>query len=424
VRKTVLIALLILAITGSIKASYVIAQPQLLSINLSMSKVINGAFYQSFFLNSAGLIKINITSNSTTSVYVIPLSELSNYTRGSIYTYFSGNGNDINGNVLLPNGSYALLIISNGLVLSKSLVYEGVNPLEAVRPDMAIGIADYGVSLSNGSLVLYKYNCTGLIGNVAIMNADSRSYGIQLNGNLEANGSIYFIQDALDYYSGKLVGIINIWNESGQPLEGPLINEGKYLYASRALGNISYPLIATLMDNITRNESGYYLMIQLNSSDWNWQLYIKLPGPARFIVNGGELTPFSGLYDAELVVGGSGNSSIASFKSLRATMSLFIINGTSMDMPPSAWNFGADTMEGAQNVTSKWSGNSAIIALGVPSFNELYTTVTPPNLTMHAITISNEAAPLKPSIAYQYIEVLIILLIFWIIAILISKNHG
>jgi hypothetical protein len=87
-------------------------------------------------------------------------------------------------------------------------------------------------------------------------------------------------------------------------------------------------------------------------------------------------------------------------------------------------NFGADTMEGAQNVTSKWSGNSAIIALGVPSFNELYTTVTPPNLTMHAITISNEAAPLKPSIAYQYIEVLIILLIFWIIAILISKNHG
>lgn len=420
-RKIILIALLILAIAGLIKANYVAAQPQLLAINLSMSKVINGAFYQGFFLNSAGLVKIDIISNSTTSVYVIPLNELSNYTRGELHAYFSGTGNDINGDVFLPNGSYALLIRSNGLVLSKTLVYDGVNPLEAVRSDMAMGIADYGVSLSNGSLVLYKYNCTGLMGNVTIIKADSASYGIQLNGNLETNGSIYFIQDALDYYHGKIIGIINVWNESGPSLKGPLINERQYLYASRVLGNASLPLIVTLMDNIASNGSGYYLIIKLRSSGQDWQLIIKLPGPARFIVNGGALTPFRGLYDAELVIGGSGNSSIASFRSLIATMSLFIINGTSIYMPPSAWNFGADTMEGTQNVTSRWSDGSAMVTLGIPSFNELYTTVAPPNLTMHVIIINNET---YSGVAYQYMEVIIILFLFWIIVALISKKSS
>ncbi len=123
--------------------------------------------------------------------------------------------------------------------------------------------------------------------------------------NMILNGSTYFIQDELAYYNGKFMSVINIWNESGPQLNAPLISEGNYLFGSHVLGNSSLPpLNARLFEEVHSNGSSYYLVIGVNSSIGDWKTSTRLPSDAWFMVDGGRLTPFGNLYDAELVVGG------------------------------------------------------------------------------------------------------------------------
>lgn len=179
-----LIVFAALLTSGIAIAGYVQALPAIPSINLSFYKFINGAYYQSFSTDSMSLVDIDVISNSSVNVYLIPFNELSNYSHaGQLMVYFNGSGNHVVGRVILSNGSYAILMQADGQVESRSFVYEAVNPLEAARVNMPVGgMADYGVAYSNGSLTSYEYNATGFVGGVVeIGMAESSSYGIQLN---------------------------------------------------------------------------------------------------------------------------------------------------------------------------------------------------------------------------------------------------
>ncbi len=413
---------------GVAAASYVQALPAIPSINLSFYKFINGAYYQSFSTNSMSLVEIDVTSNSSINVYLIPLNELNNYSHASrLMVYFSGSGSHVAGSVVLSNGSYAVLMQADGQVESRSFVYEAVNPLEAVRANMPMGVADYGVACSNGSLTSYEYNATGFVGVVKIVTAESSGYGVQLNANMILNGSTYFIQDELAYYHGKFMSVINIWNESGPQLSAPLVSEGDYLFGSHVLGNSSLPLNARLFEEVEGNESSHYLVIGVNSSIGDWEVSTRLPGDAWFMVDGGQLTPFGNLYDAELVVGGFGNSSIAEFTAVSINLSLFIINGTRTLRPPSAWSFGVDTMEGAANISSTWAGNSSIISMGAPSLMQLYTTVTPPAIPMSEAPLlggNSLGLSLVNLARYRtYIEVVAAVMLLWAASTLIGRKR-
>ena len=92
-----------------------------------------------------------------------------------------------------------------------------------------------------------------------------------------------------------------------------------------------------------------------------------------FLVDGrnytnGQVAPY---YDAEFVFGGSGNDAITNFTSFNATLGLKYYNSTTsaFDNFPSYYNFGADTAETTNTLTTTMLRNNSVkVTVGKPDY--------------------------------------------------------
>ena len=269
-----------------------------------------------------------------------------------------------------------------------------------------MGIGDFG--LKNGASGIIPYNLTSseFIGTLTINSSQefypgsqpSDSYSIQLNAvlnNVTLNGNssyVYWTQDVALYTpsTNSIQFIDNIWNFSGPNIgSGALVNGNGtnayyYYYDETAALTISAPFTVKLylstatIDGNTEVSFSYKLLstggttqstydqVQFNSTAGTPVGY-NAPN-AHFLISGNHLTPMGTLNDAELIIGGPGGGSTASFYSFNGNMSLqyYTTNAKTVNVP-SAYDFGGDTGETSEGLAFAWTGANAVLNSG-PSF--------------------------------------------------------
>jgi peptide/nickel transport system substrate-binding protein len=277
-----------------------------------------------------------------------------------------------------------------------------------------MGIADYGIG-PNGP---YKYATNDSVGIVTIASLSTYSSlnetatTFQLNVNLVFNTSygqyVYWIQDVvfIDTSSLRVAFIDNVWNSSatranmsasGVSGNGQVefVNFGSYnqsFYYDWANKSLPYNDILTYPTTITFHvtsginsygeptvsfayDDGYGLITYDTVTFTNVTGLTSLTG---FEVNGFNYNPAGLFYDSELMLGGGGDGVSTTDVQSDVRLQLEYWNGHNYQNVPNAYNFGSDTAEKIDNVTSAFSyypGNGTIFAKilsGAGQLGELY----------------------------------------------------
>jgi peptide/nickel transport system substrate-binding protein len=277
-----------------------------------------------------------------------------------------------------------------------------------------MGIADYGIGPSGP----YEYATKSFVGIVTIASLSTYSSlnetatTFQLNVNLAFNTSygqyVYWIQDVvfIDTSSLRVAFIDNVWNSSatranmsasGVSGNGQVefVNFGSYnqsFYYDWANKSLPYNDILTYPTTITFNvtsginsygeptvsfayDDGYGLITYDTVTFTNVTGLTSLTG---FEVNGFNYNPAGLFYDSELILGGGGDGVSTIDVQSDVRLQLEYWNGRNYQNVPNAYNFGSDTAEKIDNVTSAFSyypGNGTIFAKilsGAGQLGELY----------------------------------------------------
>ena len=288
---------------------------------------------------------------------------------------------------------------------------------EYINEPAPMGIADYGIGY-NG--VPYNYSTSSFLGNVTINSistyspaANSTNVTFQLNLNMvfsyKSTFYDFWVQDVafLNSSSKEITFIDNIWNLSAPSaaiynstvigngtVAGSGTNSGpsKFYYD---IANSSLPgNNVTLKDNssfllkmnayLGRNNSPEVSF--LYNDGYGWVVYDNavfhfangLQTPPYFYVSGYSYNPANTYYDAELVIGGPGNSTQTQDISSSIILMLEYYNGNNYQTIPNAFNFGSDTGETVYNavVTGTYGSITgrlaAYVTSGIGSLGAMY----------------------------------------------------
>jgi hypothetical protein len=260
-----------------------------------------------------------------------------------------------------------------------------------------IGIADYGIG--NRGLP-YNYSTSSFMGNVTIESISMyspsvHSYNVtfQLNVNLvfsyRSNQYDYWIQDVayLNTSSLQITFIDNIWNLSAPNANmynstilgnGTIGNTGSKSGPSQFYYDFANSSLPGNNISLTTNSS-FLLKVNTNLGPGNspevsflyndghgWVVYdkavfyfaSKLNHNPYFYVSGYSYNPANTYYDAELIIGGPGNSSQSEDISSSILLMLEYYNGNNYQTIQNAFNFGGDTGETVYNAIGGWTYGS------------------------------------------------------------------
>ncbi|MEM3828994.1 MAG: thermopsin family protease [Conexivisphaerales archaeon] len=324
-------------------------------------------------------------------------------------------GNQTNEYISIKNltpGSYSIILFNkhNSSVLYDFWYTESpyiVNPYIYSRGNNAEGLVSYGISNRSSILSAYTINTSALEGflnlsSLYVYNSSqllaSHFLSAQLNGVLvvtNKNGTIktYWVQNIAHIYAVNRFYYLadNLWGEDitnktiegrGQVIYDNISKESFYAYGTN-LSFYNYPFsfalqsIVSVSPNKGINLSECYQPLQNGKN-----LSVSLHGycydnifindsnvaSAKFMISGSNypinIPPL--YYDAEFVIGGGFNGSLATIQNLNATLGLYYFdNSTSSYIEfPSYYSFADDTAEEISNVNAKYNHNYAILEAG------------------------------------------------------------
>lgn len=337
---------------------------------------------------------------------------------GSSHATYPGNLTSSSGSVSSYSGNFTAMNSISGIPakyqylpnLHPSLSRIGNAYLPSYTTSPApMGVADYGVKNTSGTLTSYSYSTTSFEGTVSVgnmtplyaLNDAPQSLSIQLNAilkNVDIGGSAantFWTQNVL-YYSARLhqVQLIdNVWNFSSpnatmnnstlssHGANGTLV-PGSLYYALGPAINVTYPFTASLYLNSTLNGSSDQVFFnysismgakkQITGSFDNVTFNTGTPqsSPASYYISGSQLAPIGGIpYDAEFVIGGPGGGSTTSLYGLNATMDLKYLSANSgkYSNVQSAYDAGSSTGETANGIAVSWNGEAVAKLSAGPS---------------------------------------------------------
>ncbi len=310
-----------------------------------------------------------------------------------------------------PNLEYAPTL-RNGMVVA---------PSYPQAPEPA-GLADYGVMNSTGTPTPFtidttSYRATVGLASVApyyLANGVPEGFTSQLNvvlANVTVHGHsdyTFWTQNVFFYdaYSSQLFIENNIWNFSSAPPSPQPVNTffylpgytngsdnpsiGYYAAGTPTFNGISTPFSIVFYINATTllYQGSAYTEVnfafdllngaggQVMSDQYDRALFNNTGGSAtipqaHFHVDGTTLTPTGFIpYDAEVMLGGPGGGSTATFNAINATMTLQHWNATARQYvnEPSAWSSGSETGETAVGVAEYYTAGQVAHLNGGPEF--------------------------------------------------------
>lgn len=287
---------------------------------------------------------------------------------------------------------------------SQYLIDQQVNPfLNYAGEPAPMGIADYGLGY-NG--LPYNYSAKSFLGiiNISYLSTFSPNSSVlnnmtfQLNLNLiftyQGIGYDYWVQNVayLNTSDNQILFLDNIWNLSGPNAvmsnssvtgSGTVVSSASsafyyYLAVDSLKGNnmtLAYPTTIYLKMNATQTSSGMPEVTFLYDDGFGWVVYdhaifhfvTKSRIAPVFNVDGYSYNPFGTYYDAELIMGGPGNSSQTEVMNSSVLLSLQFFNGFNYQSVPSAYNFGSDTAETISNVVANgvYDTTSGLVSVNI-----------------------------------------------------------
>jgi thermopsin len=277
-----------------------------------------------------------------------------------------------------------------------SLVGGHVVPGYSAAP-APLGVADYGLQNSSGTITPYTLATTSLEGTYTPYEVTGLSqdisgpdeYGVQLNAVLNnvtlfGNSTYQFwTQNVIEYstYSSELYFVSNIWNFSGGPLGantfyqvGPngTVAAPELYYGVGGPIQVTYPFTLNLFLNSTleNGRDAVYFNFSLDSGtgffagSYDFAVFNStvVGGPVtpvpEYVANGFSYNPIGLPDDFEMVMGGPGGGSNFDALNAHANFGLQYLNSTdSYTSVPSAYGYGSETGETTVGATVLW-GNS------------------------------------------------------------------
>lgn len=268
------------------------------------------------------------------------------------------------------------------------------------RSPAPIGVSDYGYSTTSGVISTYSYTTSGFLGSFMfegmdpfyLQNNDPGTVAIQLNSVLnhvtvQGNSNyVFWVQNVIVFTPGShsMQFVSNIWSFSTTDMVFPnnaiLSGNGAvvpglfYYYAGPVISNLPDTFTAIVYTDSTMSglnnalDFKYEITGTESSSTVPLTTYDTvvfnsvLPGTttpapaANFYVNGNARTPSGYLYDSELVVTGPGGGSTSTIYAANDQLKLQHKDTTgSYVNSPAAYNFGSNTGETIQGLSSWWT---------------------------------------------------------------------
>ncbi len=262
-----------------------------------------------------------------------------------------------------------------------------------------MGVGEFGLENSSGTITPYMLNTTSVAGTFAPSNlqvlyfdtANPQLYGVQLNAvnvgvSLFGNASYQFwTQNVVTYNiaSGQLQFEDNVWNFSSPATylspnvfyaHGPNGTQvgTEFYYAYSAPMVVSYPFSLTLYLNSTliggRNAVYFNYSVtdsagKTVSGSYDYVVFNSLAGSATTVpasmyqADGYGYNPLGLPNDFEIIMGGPGGGSSTNIVSGSATMSLMYWDAatSSYQSVPSAYNVGGETGETVAGAAVSWA---------------------------------------------------------------------
>lgn len=266
------------------------------------------------------------------------------------------------------------------------------------RSPAPMGVADYGFMNSSGVEIPYAYNTTSFMGTSMFealqpyypMNGASGTVSLQMNTVLNGvtilgnGGNVFWAQNVALYTpsTGIVELIDNIWNFSSPSMSMPsstiysggghVASSMFYYYVGPNLslsGTYTLNLFtnSSIIDNRNALVFSYEITNTANNQTISQRNYDTVifnsvaPGStastpmAYFQVNGYKKTPSGMLYDAEMVLGGPGAGSTTNIFDVNGQFNLKFLSGTSYAKLPAAYNFGSNTGETVEGLSTWWT---------------------------------------------------------------------
>ena len=270
-----------------------------------------------------------------------------------------------------------------------------VNPFFHYSSEPApMGIADYGIGPGN---VPYEYNTTSFLGTACLVSLSTYNSSLnysqyaggphgmsfQLNVNLQFfNGDsqyVYWVQNVafLNTSSNNISFIDNVWNftSRGANMHNSTFSRngtlgdssGTYFYYSLASLSLSgnnmvlhYPTKIEFKVDSSTTASNQPEVVFMYNDGYGWITYDNvvfkfvndLTADHGFVVDGYNYNPVN-FYDAELILGGPDGGTQTYDTSSKLQLQLEYWNNHNYQEITNAYNFGSDTAEGINNVSSK-----------------------------------------------------------------------
>ncbi len=271
-----------------------------------------------------------------------------------------------------------------------------------------MGVADYGLINKTGTMTSYSYQTSSIEGVLnltstsllSMVNDAPQSFSTQLNAimsnvTLFGSSSYTFWTQNVAFYSARthtLEFLSNIWNFSSpstlispnvfSKYGGNLIAPTFY-YGLSPIMNVTLPFEVQLYLNSSVSPGGndtifFNYTLHNKTAGGSWMTssgmfdyaefnssYGQAPGYkaplSNFLISGNQITPTGFIpYDAELMVGGPGGGSSATFTSINGYMQLKTLNATSHQYQnvKAAYNVASETGETSVGVNVYYTPNA------------------------------------------------------------------
>jgi thermopsin len=314
-----------------------------------------------------------------------------------------------------------------------------------------LGVAEYGLENSSGTITPYTLETTSLEGTyqpsaVSGLSQDISGpdeYGVQLNAVLNnvtilGNSTYQFwTQNVIEYstYSSDLYFVSNIWNFSGGPLSantftqvGPngTIAAPELYYGVGGPIQVTYPFTLNLFLNSTleNGRDAVYFNFSLDSGEgffagsYDFAVFNSTVtgGPVtpvpEYVADGSSYNPVGLPDDFEMVMGGPGGGSNFDALSAHANFGLQYLNTTidNYTSVPSAYGYGSETGETTVGATVLWGdsdggpgGNLGAWLTSGPSFLTGLWNVSAPIVEVSGWYGGDMILDLSPSNAFVFI---------------------
>lgn len=289
-------------------------------------------------------------------------------------------------NVLTSNGPYQVST-------SEIIGYAKVNSMQAFNATPGINNSKYGASIQLNAVLNITSNFTSnyyLLQDMVVLNTSAHTFYyadyIQNITNPNANITNFTlvgignVSYAFSPLSRTKIGFYNYSvNITGvAPYNGSTSYTYPFYFAPFMLVNYSYGSwpsvqIGYLQQNGTPSYYDDVTFFPQNSSAANW----SPPSAAKFLVS-----PYGRLqssvkaphnvdyYDAELVFGGAPNETSTNFNNMSSTLWMGYLNNNNVLVPfPYVATFGADSTEGATNLSVTQGNGYALVKTGRLNYN-------------------------------------------------------